>query len=60
MMEMLIKAKAELIPRYCRISRLIRDIPSTEIVAGNKITNLRETIQRKMKERGLVWPVLTL
>lgn len=58
MLEMLIKAKSELIPRYCRISRLIRDIPSTEIVAGNKITNLRETIQSEMKKRGLICPCL--
>lgn len=41
------------IPRYCRISRLIRDIPSTDIIAGNKVTNLRESLQREMKKRGL-------
>ncbi len=58
MLEMLIRAKSELIPRYCRISRLIRDIPSTEIMAGNKITNLRETIQSEMKKRGLACPYL--
>ncbi len=23
-------------PRYCRLSRVIRDIPSNEIAAGNK------------------------
>lgn len=32
-------------PRYCRISRLIRDIPNPEIQAGNAITNLREALQ---------------
>lgn len=53
LIEMLIKVKSEIIPRYCRISRLIRDIPATEIIAGNKITNLRETIQRLMREQGL-------
>jgi len=40
-------------PRYCRISRLIRDIPANEIEGGNTITNLRESLQRVMKERGL-------
>ncbi len=39
-------------PLYCRISRLIRDIPSTEITAGNTTTNLREILKEKMTERG--------
>ena len=58
LIEMLIKIKAEIIPRYCRISRLIRDIPATDIMAGNKVTNLRETIQKEMKTRGLACPCL--
>jgi elongator complex protein 3 len=52
LLEMLIKAK-QYIPRYCRISRLIRDIPGTSIVAGNMITNLREEAQKEMKKRGV-------
>jgi len=40
-------------PRYCRISRLIRDIPENEINAGNIITNLRQYLQTEMKKRGL-------
>jgi elongator complex protein 3 len=39
-------------PRYCRISRLIRDIPATEIKGGNAITNLREMLEAEMKKRG--------
>ncbi len=39
-------------PRYCRISRLIRDIPANEIEAGNKITNLREMLETELKKRG--------
>jgi elongator complex protein 3 len=39
-------------PRYCRISRLIRDIPANEIEGGNIITNLRESLQTEMKIRG--------
>jgi len=39
-------------PRYCRISRLIRDIPANEIEAGNKITNLREMLEQELKKRG--------
>lgn len=48
---MLAEAKTG-IPRYCRISRLIRDIPSTSIVAGNAVTNLREVVQARMKKIG--------
>lgn len=39
-------------PRYCRISRLIRDIPATEIEAGNIVTNLRELLEAKLKQQG--------
>ncbi len=41
------------VPRYVRISRLIRDIPSHHIHAGNKTTNLRQVIQKEMAEEGL-------
>ena len=37
-------------PRYCRITRVIRDIPSTDIVAGNKLTNFRQIAELKLKE----------
>jgi elongator complex protein 3 len=40
------------VPRYCRINRVIRDIPSTYVVAGNKNTSLRQNIQQEMKRRG--------
>ncbi|MDP3244491.1 MAG: tRNA uridine(34) 5-carboxymethylaminomethyl modification radical SAM/GNAT enzyme Elp3 [bacterium] len=53
LIELLIKVKTKIIPRYCRISRLIRDIPSTSIEAGNRVTNLREVIQREIKKLGL-------
>lgn len=39
-------------PRYCRISRLIRDIPSDEIKDGNTITNLRELLKTHLLKRG--------
>ncbi len=35
------------IPHYVRINRLIRDIPSTSIIAGNKISNLRQILKNK-------------
>ncbi|MBI4262411.1 tRNA uridine(34) 5-carboxymethylaminomethyl modification radical SAM/GNAT enzyme Elp3 [Candidatus Uhrbacteria bacterium] len=53
LVEALITIKSR-VPRYVRISRLIRDIPSDYIKDGNHITNLREILQKKMHERGLV------
>lgn len=46
--DLIVKCK-EVVPRYVRIIRLIRDIPGESIVAGNKITNLRQI----MKDRGV-------
>lgn len=40
------------IPRYCRVNRIIRDIPSTHVVEGNKRTSLRQDVQAEMKRRG--------
>lgn len=40
------------IPRYCRVNRIIRDIPSTNVVEGNKRTSLRQDIQQELKRRG--------
>jgi len=40
------------IPRYCRVNRVIRDIPSTNVVEGNRRTSLRQDIQAEMKRRG--------
>lgn len=37
------------VPRYVRISRIIRDIPTTNISAGSMITNLREELQKELK-----------
>ncbi len=41
-------------PEYCRLSRIIRDIPSQEIVTGNKLTNLRQIVEEKIKEKKLI------
>ena len=40
------------IPAYCRVNRVIRDIPSTNVVAGNRRTSLRQDIHAEMKRRG--------
>lgn len=39
-------------PRYCRLTRIVRDIPSTDIVEGNKLTNFRQIAEKKIKDKG--------
>ena len=39
------------IPRYCRVNRVIRDIPSTYVVEGNKRTSLRQDVHLEMQRR---------
>ncbi len=52
MIDLLMAIKA-LIPKYVRISRLMRDIPSKFIIAGCKDLALRGTIRKKMDQAGL-------
>ena len=40
------------IPRYCRVNRVIRDIPSTNVVEGNRRTSLRQDVHAEMERRG--------
>jgi elongator complex protein 3 len=40
-------------PAYCRITRMIRDIPSQEITAGNKKTNFRQLVDANVTKLGL-------
>jgi elongator complex protein 3 len=39
-------------PEYCRLTRVIRDIPSTDIVVGNVLTNFREIAQKYLGTLG--------
>lgn len=41
------------VPPYCRINRVIRDIPSTYVVEGNKRTSLRQDVHAEMARRGV-------
>ena len=41
------------IPRYCRVNRVIRDIPSTNVVEGNRRTSLRQDVHAEMERRGM-------
>jgi elongator complex protein 3 len=51
LVELLAELKAS-IPDYCRVNRVIRDIPSTNVVEGNKRTSLRMDVHKLMHERG--------
>ena len=42
----------QLTPDYCRLTRVIRDIPGTDIVVGNKMTNFRELVQQELAQNG--------
>ncbi len=52
MIDLLVDIKA-LIPKYVRIPRLMRDIPSKFILAGCKDLALRGTIRKRMGELGI-------
>lgn len=41
-----------LIPRYCRVNRVVRDIPSTHVVEGNRRTSLRQDVHAELRRRG--------
>ena len=51
LIDLLVKIKGK-IPPYVRIVRMIRDIPKQSIIAGNKVSNLREVIVREMEKRN--------
>lgn len=40
------------IPPYCRVNRIVRDIPSDYIVSGSKRSSLRQDVQRELARRG--------
>ncbi len=39
-------------PEYCRLTRVVRDIPSTDIVTGEMTTNFRQVVERALDARG--------
>ncbi len=50
--ELLLACKVQ-VPPYVRISRVIRDIPTTNVVEGIKRANLRQIVQVELGRRGL-------
>ncbi len=43
----------KIVPEYCRITRLYRDIPAPSVIGGSKLSNLRQIIQERMKKEGI-------
>jgi len=43
-------------PPFVRISRMVRDISAKDIVAGNKKTNLRQMVEKKLLGQGVDIP----
>ncbi len=39
-------------PEYCRLTRIIRDIPGTDIVDGNRMTNFRQVAEEALARAG--------
>jgi elongator complex protein 3 len=39
-------------PEYCRLTRIVRDIPSTDIVDGNRSTNFRQIVEDALRAEG--------
>ncbi|MHA1595006.1 MAG: tRNA uridine(34) 5-carboxymethylaminomethyl modification radical SAM/GNAT enzyme Elp3 [Candidatus Baldrarchaeia archaeon] len=53
LIDLLVRIKREVIPRYVRIKRIMRDIPANVISAGPKKGNLRELVLRRLLRMGL-------
>jgi elongator complex protein 3 len=52
LLELLVNAMTRT-PPYCRLSRVIRDIPGEDILAGSKVTNFRAVAEEEMGRRGI-------
>lgn len=40
-------------PRFVRVSRMVRDFSAKDIVAGNRQANLRQDVERRLRDRDL-------
>ena len=51
-LDVLVACKVQ-VPRYVRINRIVRDIPTTNVVEGFTKANLRQIAQQRMRKEGL-------
>lgn len=40
------------VPEWCRIDRIARDIPATDIEAGFKMSNIRQVLEQRLRDMG--------
>ncbi len=52
LIEVLKEIKTKHIPPYCRIKRIMRDIPSNYVEAGYKSTNIRQMLNSELEREG--------
>lgn len=58
LIDVLVQFKSQIVPRWVRISRLARDI-SLQMISGPILpSNLRQIVQKKLKEKNLACPCL--
>ncbi len=48
----LLMACKRTVPAYCRINRVMRDIPAPDIATGVTTSNLRQIVQQRLEEAG--------
>ncbi len=51
LLELVMRCK-ESVPAYCRINRVYRDIPGHNVVAGTRLTNMRQVVKDRMERDG--------
>ena len=40
------------VPRWCRVARVVRDVPASLVLAGNRRSNLRQEVEEVLHRRG--------
>lgn len=51
-LEEVLLAELRSVPEWCRIDRVARDIPATDIEAGFTTSNIRQILEKKLREQG--------
>jgi len=52
LVDLLVRIKSEVIPRYVRIMRLWRDIPATEVEAGSEMSHMRQVVSKHLTDNS--------